>query len=144
MLNWLRKKQAVISPLVAAVFLGSLFSLFCQNCLAQLERERAPDHVVPHDDGLCPHQNKNEPAPEPAVKPCMGVCDCGDNAMLIADKHSITLIDHQGFSDGKLIMPPLADTAVFSARHITWSIGKPLQPDRACYPPLERSCVLLN
>jgi len=143
MLAWLRKKQTGIATGMAAVFLGSLFTLFCQHCLAQMEWELEMI-VASKDYDHCTHANSSEPEPALPGQPCMGVCDCGDNAMLIADNHAIAISNIRDYDDFKLLIPPAAYRSDYAPAVPAYVIGKPDKPDRACFTPLERNCVLLN
>ena len=144
MLTWFRKIQTTVAPLMVAVFLGSLFTLFCQDCLVKLEQVRQTVAASSLHEGHCAHNSDGQPESTPPAKPCMGVCDCGDHAMLIADKHSLAMSDSRGFAEIKILIPPAAYTSDYTPRVLAYVIGKPDKPDRACFTPLERNCVLLN
>ena len=144
MLVWFRKMQTIIAPLMLTVFLSSLFALFCQHCLMKLEQARQLAAVVSsHHDGHCTHNGGSKPEPMSPAKPCMSVCDCGDNSMLIADKHSITINDFRDYAEIKIPIS-IAYTSDYTPAVLAYVIGKPDKPDRACFSPLERNCVLLN
>jgi hypothetical protein len=143
MLNWFRTRQTVLLPGVLSVFIGSLFTLFCQHCLAQMEQD-VERMAVSQTNDHCSHDKGPEPASPPSGQPCMGVCDCGDEAMLIADKHSIAISANKLNPEFKVSAPAASTWVDMSPRQMPFLIGKPHKPERASYLPLERYCVLLN
>ena len=144
MLAWCRKMQTLIAPIMVALFLGSLFTFFCQHCLMKLEQSRQAAIASSNDGGHCPHHGSNQPQPVSPAKPCTGVCDCGDHAMLIADQHAIAISDYRDYSEIMILIPPAADRMNYAPGMLAYVIGKPAKPERACFTPLERNCVLLN
>jgi len=144
MLAWFRKMQTVIAPLMLAVFFGGLFSLYCEHCLLKQVQARQAVTAVTHSAGHCPqHAAGGHPQPTPA-KPCLGVCDCGANSMLMLDNHALVSSDHRGGWETGIPIPAPAYLAAYTPGKPAYVIGAPDQPDRACITPLERNCVLLN
>ena len=145
MLAWFRKMQTVIAPLMVAIFLGGLFSLYCGHCLLKQAQARQAVMTATQNAGHCPyHAGGGKPQPMPPAKPCLGICDCGANSMLMSDNHTLISSDHRGGWETGLLIPAPAYLAEYTPGKPAYVIGAPDQPDRACHTPLERNCVLLN
>ena len=143
MLTWFRKQQSVLAPILVTVFLASTFSLYCRHCRIQLEQIRQALVTVQSDAGHCPLHGGGQPQTTPPAKPCHGNCDCDDHAGLIADKHGTAMRDYRHYSESIILIPPAADRMNYAPGMLDDVIGQPDEPERACYPPLERFCVLL-
>lgn len=144
MLSWFRKKRKAIGPLIAAVFLGGLFSFLCPHCLAKTAMEMNTRVFKGDNNEHCSHMGDGKTQPVKSHKHCNGSCGCGDRAMLIGTRHLATLNDNKGFPD--IRMPVLNELSwnEMPAAYISFTIGRPYKPDRACFSPLDRNCVLLN
>ena len=144
MLSWFRKKRKAIVPLITGVFLAGLFSLFCPHCLAKMVLEE--NAAVTHSDAHAPclHTGAGKPGLVQSHGHCNGTCGCEDHVMLIGTRHPVTLSDSKAYPD--IRMPVLNDASGLnlSVTGYQFTIGRPYKPDRACYSPLERNCVLLN
>ena len=144
MLTWFRKKRKAIIPLVGGVFLAGLFSYFCPHCLAKMliEENAAVSNANTYEH--CSSMTASRQGAKHSGNHCNGTCGCGGHAMLIGTRHLVTMSDSKGYPH--IRMPVLNDSSAPDLRaiYLSYIIGRPYKPDRACFSPLERNCVLLN
>ena len=144
MLNWFRKKRKAIIPLTGVMFLAGMFSLFCPHCLAKmvLAENAAVNMSETHDH--CPHMGAGESGTVHSSNHCDGACGCQDHAMLTGIRHPVSVNDSKLYPDIRLPVLNEPYRSALSATEYQFTIGRPYKPDRACFQPLERNCVLLN
>jgi len=130
--------------MLTAVFISGLFSLICPHCLAKMVMDADPIVTQYNDNEHCSHMGPANPAPVQSHNHCNGSCACEEHVMLSGPRDSVAITDHKGYPD--IRMPVLNDTFRYESSFIDLPsiVGRPYKPDRACYSPLERNCVLLN
>ena len=144
MSSWFRKKRKALVSLTAAVFISGMFSFFCPHCLAKMIME---DHaVVNHSNSHehCSQMEAGKPASKHSRIHCNGSCGCGGIAKLTGSRSLVILSDGKRSPDSRIAVLNGLPALDLSIVHLTYTIGRPYKPDRACFSPLERNCVLLN
>ena len=144
MLNWFRIKRKLFIPVITAVFIGGLFSLVCPHCLAKMVMDAEITNTAQGDNDHCSHMEPAKPVPVQSHLHCNGNCACEDHVMLAGSRPSAALSDDKGYTDFR--MPAVSDLswAELPFIELPFTVGRPYKPDRACFSPLERNCVLLN
>ena len=144
MFCWLRRKRKALVPFLTAAFLGSLFSFYCPHCLAKMTKEMAAMSIK-HDTAVhCAHPGSNAPLPAGPHKHCNGFCDCAGKTMNFSAAHPVVAKDVQAWPGTRIAIRDDFYRPLPTVTYVTYIAGRPYKPDRACYPPLERICVLLN
>ena len=133
------------APIMMVLLVGSLLSLACQHCLARAAMGVGDSHVmdvaVEHGDHPGMDSGMHQ---EMGKDPCTVYCNCEDNYFSTDTGFSLKLaLNRAVFESSQPSIHnyhehyiPVGDRLFIN--------GKPHIPDRACYLPLERNCVLLN
>jgi len=147
MLIWLRKRQRQLAAILVAVFATGLLSMTCQNCLAGTDIHDVVTHDAPGKYCMHDEESVNANDTESTYDNCPTICDCeelsfiSESAIRLAEFGTIDKYK----SDNQDIPYYLSQTLLTA--HIDVSDITRVRsdvPDRACYSPLERYCVLLN
>ena len=144
MLIWNRKNKNILVSGILFFFLGGLLPLSCVHCLTDAEYEQ---HMIAGNESHCSHMVMDNEKTEPvkSKKPCKdGLCDCKHNNKITRDDRTQTI---KANTDSSINVYPVVHELAWPGS-LTLNDQpanlKPYKPDRACYPPLERTCVLLN
>lgn len=144
MFGWFRRRRKALVPVLTAAFLASLFSFYCPHCLAKMAMETAGLSIKDNGVDHCSHREGNKLMPAGTHKHCNGVCDCAGNSKIFASAQAVTPDDVKTHPGTRIAIRDDFYRPLPSMSFLTYIVGRPYKPDRACYPPLERICVLLN
>lgn len=144
MFNWFRRKRKAVIPVTTAIFLTGLFVFYCPYCLARMAREMTGMNMEHHAAGHCSLIKGNKALSTGPHKHCNGTCDCAANAKIFASGHALATHDVKASPHTRIAIQANLARLLPVMTYLTYIVGRPYKPDRACYPPLERICVLLN
>lgn len=144
MLKVLRKKQEQLGTGLLVFFLGAWLSVLCQNCMALMDNDEGSHQATEYQH--CAEAEDDLPQADISLSSdhCTGVCNCDQLQTLTSAVQSLS--SDKGYKDHQFV------TAVLPAEQyrLSPSSGSGAGfhhndfPERACFLPLERYCVLLN
>lgn len=144
MLIWCRNKLRTLIPALMVLFISGLLSLSCQHCLA-----KAATNINSQDMAGGPDRHADHMPMGPGEQhggqqdPCTVFCDCEDSYVSADDNSSMNVAVNRVLSSLKIPCIHKYYLEFIPSDHRLFINGKPHIPDRSCYSPLERNCVLL-
>ena len=139
MLTWYRKRVRIFVIPVLVLLVSGMLSGTCRHCLAGSNSGPVADHVTGHQQ----HQCMDDPGQKKMKPPCDVYCDCDEYVMSMDDDRSYLLKNHRAGTEQDVSFIPAYYVTVIPPGNRLYINGKPHIPDRACFSPLQRSCILL-
>ena len=125
------------------LFVSGMLSITCHHCLINVASSSDSRSVTDNMTGQTEHQCMDEPGKEKMKPPCTLYCDCEDYVTSMDNDRHYLLKNYRAGTDQIYPFIPAYYVTVIPSGNRLFINGKPHIPDRSCFSPLERNCILL-